>query len=117
MLISHGGSIWRRSQAETMVRCIIHGIETLKEGIAVEKVKALPTGSSDIPDDEVDIISIPSNNTIQRTGPNLRIRSQLVRHLKLYIVSHDSAGPIWDTYLIDVKEETLQIRILRASDL
>ena len=38
LLIFRRGSIRRRGKTDTMVRCIKHGIETLKECIAVDKV-------------------------------------------------------------------------------
>ena len=84
MSIGRGGSIRRCGKTDTMVCCVKYGIETLKECIAVDKVKALSAGRSEISDDKVDIVGRPSNIGIQCTGPKLRIRSKLVRHLRLY---------------------------------
>jgi hypothetical protein len=64
-LIRRGCSIWCGGKAYTMACRVIYRIEAFKKCIAVNEVKALPCGRSEICYDEIDIATRASNKGIE----------------------------------------------------
>jgi hypothetical protein len=48
--------------------------------LTVDKVETFARGRSQVGDNEVDPIGLASNGSVESTGPQLRICSELIRH-------------------------------------
>jgi hypothetical protein len=89
---------WRSCEANATVPGIEDGVETLKEGVAVDKVKALSGRIANVVDDEVYAICRAADEGVERARPDLCVRSELERR---------AAGR---------EEERLEVGVLRGRD-
>jgi methyl coenzyme M reductase subunit C-like uncharacterized protein (methanogenesis marker protein 7) len=61
---------------------IKHGVEALKESIAIDKVEAFTTGSANGVDDEIDVADATTYIGVKGTRPDLAIRGESVGVLR-----------------------------------
>jgi hypothetical protein len=61
---------------------IEHGVEALKESIAIDKVKAFTTGSASGVDDEIDVADATTYIGVKGTRPDLAVRGESIGVLR-----------------------------------
>ena len=89
---------WRSCETNAAVPGIEDGVETLKEGVAVDKVKALSGRIANVVDNEVYAIRRAADEGVERARPDLCVRGELERR---------AAGR---------EEEGLEVGVLRRRD-
>jgi hypothetical protein len=70
---------WRSCETNAAVPGIEDGVETLKESVAVEKIKALSGRIANVVDDEVYAIRRAADEGVERARPDLCVRGELER--------------------------------------
>ena len=97
---------------------VVDRIETLEERLAVYEIEACTTHGTDIINNEIDTAGSSSNNSIERSRPDLSVECQLVIYLPLIKWAEIILFPRREkerTYIVDGKEQTLQISELGSS--
>jgi hypothetical protein len=89
---------WRSCETNAAVPGIEDGVETLKEGVAVDKVEALSGRIANVVDDKVYAIRRAADEGVERARPDLCVRGELERRAA------------------SSEEERLEVGVLRRRD-
>lgn len=65
--VGSGGGKGSGSQTDPLVGGVEDGVETLKEGLAVDEVKTLAGGGADVIHDKVHAVGIATNSSVEVT--------------------------------------------------
>lgn len=65
--VGSGGGKGSGSQTDPLVGGVEDGVETLKEGLAVDEVETLAGVSAEVTDDEVHAVGIATNSSVEVT--------------------------------------------------
>lgn len=71
------------SQTNSLVGGIKDDIKALEEGVTVDEIESLTRGRADIIYDEIDAAGSPTDESVERTGPELSVGGQFKGGLRI----------------------------------
>ncbi len=119
LLVGGGCGEGGGSETNPLIGGIEHGVEALEESEPVDEVKTLAAVGSKIVDNEVDAASNSTDVSVEGTGPELTIGSQLEGTLTHKKISRENGVTMQmrgATYSAGDEEQALQACQLCASD-
>lgn len=72
---------WCCSKSDTLVGGVEDRVEALQESVTIDEIKAAAALSTEVSNDEVDLVGSAANVIVEGSGPDLRVRGQLERVL------------------------------------